>query len=46
MSEFDFESARDTAFLLKGSRFYGLERLLPLFTDEISEAGEVREAGE
>ncbi|MDR3165506.1 MAG: UDP-N-acetylmuramoyl-tripeptide--D-alanyl-D-alanine ligase [Synergistaceae bacterium] len=34
ISEFDFESARNSAFLLKGSRFYGLDRLLPCFTGE------------
>jgi UDP-N-acetylmuramoyl-tripeptide--D-alanyl-D-alanine ligase len=37
MSEFDFESVKNSAFLLKGSRFYGLERLLPLFAGEAGE---------
>ncbi|MDR1580321.1 MAG: UDP-N-acetylmuramoyl-tripeptide--D-alanyl-D-alanine ligase [Synergistaceae bacterium] len=37
ISEFDFESVKNSVFLLKGSRFYGLERLLPLFTGEIGE---------
>ena len=34
ISEFDFESVRNSAFLLKGSRFYGLERFLPFFTGD------------
>ena len=37
ISEFDFESVKNSAFLLKGSRFYGLERLLPFFTGETGE---------
>ncbi|MDR0765115.1 MAG: UDP-N-acetylmuramoyl-tripeptide--D-alanyl-D-alanine ligase [Synergistaceae bacterium] len=43
MSEFDFESVENSAFLLKGSRFYGMERLLPLFADKTGEAAEADE---
>jgi UDP-N-acetylmuramoyl-tripeptide--D-alanyl-D-alanine ligase len=45
MSEFDFESVRDAAFLLKGSRLYGLERLLPFFIDETDGTNEISGAG-
>jgi UDP-N-acetylmuramoyl-tripeptide--D-alanyl-D-alanine ligase len=34
ISGFDFDSAQKSAFLLKGSRFYGLDRLLPFFAGE------------